>query len=238
MEIKRHKRTVDLEGQIFGKLTVVEFVGYKNQKVQWKCLCECGNIIITKADNLKSGYTKSCGCLKSITQRRKTKDLIGRVFGKLTVVEFAGYGIRKNGRNFAQWLCRCECGNKIITRANALNTGNTKSCGCSIIGENNPNYNYNLTDEERIIKRNTPENPIWRKAVYERDSHTCQCCGNKSENFNAHHIANWADNPKLRYCIDNGITLCEDCHYKFHKQYGRRNTTITQLKEFIKNENN
>ena len=52
----------DITGQKFGKLTVLECV-VKNQKVQWKCLCECGNICIVSKNNLKSGHTQSCGCI-------------------------------------------------------------------------------------------------------------------------------------------------------------------------------
>ena len=70
----------------------------------------------------------------------------------------------------------------------------------------------------------------WRKDVFIRDKYTCQCCNaknghGKKVNLNAHHIFNWADYPELRFDINNGITLCEDCHYNFHKLYGKRKVT-------------
>ena len=53
----------------------------------------------------------------------------------------------------------------------------------------------------------------WRKKVYARDKYTCQWPGCKSKKkLNAHHIKRWADNPILRFEVNNGITLCWRCH--------------------------
>lgn len=58
------------------------------------------------------------------------EDLVGRKFERLTVLEQAEDYIDKKGKHYAQWLCKCDCGNKIITLGNHLKKGNTKSCGC------------------------------------------------------------------------------------------------------------
>lgn len=52
-----------LIGRKFGKLTVIEYAGYKNHKPHWKCRCECGNYKTASTYNLKHGHTRSCGCL-------------------------------------------------------------------------------------------------------------------------------------------------------------------------------
>jgi hypothetical protein len=52
-------RTEDLLGRVFGRLTVVEKVGYR----RWRSTCSCGGTAISKAQNLVSGKAKSCGCL-------------------------------------------------------------------------------------------------------------------------------------------------------------------------------
>ena len=91
-----------------------------------------------------------------------------------------------------------------------------------------------LTNEERIIKRDTLENYNWRKSVFERDGYKCTICNKWSRDLQAHHIENYRDNPDKRYDINNGITLCTHHHKSFHKKYGLRNTNLTQLKEFIK----
>jgi len=56
-------RLIDLTGQRFGRLIVLEkTIKRKNRNVVWKCLCDCGVIIFVRSDSLKSGITKSCGC--------------------------------------------------------------------------------------------------------------------------------------------------------------------------------
>lgn len=61
----------------------------------------------------------------------------------------------------------------------------------------------------------------WRKRVFERDKYTCQMCGNKSKEGNPvvihpHHKKSYTNYPKLRYVVDNGITLCIPCHHQTH----------------------
>ena len=53
---------IDLTGQKFGRLTVIERDVSRNGKSYWKCLCECGNIKSVYGCNIKRGITKSCGC--------------------------------------------------------------------------------------------------------------------------------------------------------------------------------
>ena len=59
---------IDLTGQKFGKLTVISESDYKPEgdgHTRWNCQCECGNTCIVSGKQLRSGQTKSCGCLKS-----------------------------------------------------------------------------------------------------------------------------------------------------------------------------
>ena len=65
-ELARKRLSIELTGEQFGKLTVLE--KYKtdpNKGNIWKCQCECGNICYVNTGNLTSGRIKSCGCLKS-----------------------------------------------------------------------------------------------------------------------------------------------------------------------------
>ena len=66
--------------------------------------------------------------------------------------------------------------------------------------------------------RNSEEYRIWRTAVFERDSFTCQLCRKVGGKLNAHHIKPFAKCPDLRTDINNGITLCEECHKRIHKK--------------------
>lgn len=67
---------IDLTGQRFGKLTVIEKTRKESGKVAWLCLCDCGNTHITISYNLTHGICESCGCVSGFTiynQQRKEK---------------------------------------------------------------------------------------------------------------------------------------------------------------------
>ena len=57
------------------------------------------------------------------------------------------------------------------------------------------------------------EHKEWRRAVYERDNYTCAICNMTGRDLEPHHIKKWSRYPKLRYDINNGITLHKKCHY-------------------------
>ena len=53
----------------------------------------------------------------------------------------------------------------------------------------------------------------WRSDVFQRDNWTCQTCQARGGVYlEAHHIKDWVRYPKLRFEINNGITLCSECH--------------------------
>ena len=62
---------------------------------------------------------------------------------------------------------------------------------------------------------------LWRKAIFERDDYTCKLCLIRGGKLNADHIKPFAYIPELRLALDNGRTLCEDCHRKTDT-YSRR----------------
>lgn len=103
-------------------------------------------------------------------------------------------------------------------------------------GENSPVWKGGV--KHHRVERATGTYVNWRNSVYEKDNYTCQCCGKKNGfgetiKFNAHHINNWADYPELRYDVDNGITMCKECHNKFHSIYGKKKNNQFQLEEFF-----
>jgi len=62
---KRRNLIGDIIGQVFGRLTVIAKADIKNKQPRFVCQCECdGKTVIVPGWNLKSGHTKSCGCLK------------------------------------------------------------------------------------------------------------------------------------------------------------------------------
>lgn len=56
--------------------------------------------------------------------------MVGKRFGKLVVIKQAEDYILPSGIHEAQWLCRCDCGNKVVVRRAYLQNGHTTTCGC------------------------------------------------------------------------------------------------------------
>jgi hypothetical protein len=78
-------------------------------------------------------------------------------------------------------------------------------------GELNPLWRGGKGTERHRL-RGQKEYIIWRVAVFTRDNYTCQKCGIMGKHLEAHHIKSWVHYPELRYAIDNGQTLCINCH--------------------------
>ncbi len=161
------KTRLDLTGQKFGRLTVLEPAENVGRDTAWRCRCECGSEAVVKTGNLRSGNVRSCGCLRDDYIRGKRLDLTGQVFGRLTALE------RAEGMNgHTAWRCRCGCGNETVVRTGSLLSGSAKSCGCQEHARRN-----DLTG--RTFGRLTVLEPVKNK--YGQASWRCRCgCGNET----------------------------------------------------------
>lgn len=86
---------IDLTKRKFGRLVVIERArNAKRSCVLWRCRCDCGNIVVIRSTNLRSGNTQSCGCLQ--------KEIVGKIFTK--------HGMRR-AKEYEVWtnmLKRCN----------------------------------------------------------------------------------------------------------------------------------
>lgn len=96
------------------------------------------------------------------------------------------------------------------------------------LGENNPNWKGGITPINLSI-RQSYEMKLWRKSVFERDNYTCIWCRQRGGKLEADHIKPFSLFPELRFAIDNGRTLCKECHKKTDTYMGR-----TRWKEYGK----
>jgi hypothetical protein len=70
---------LELVGRKFGRLTVISFDTMKNNQSIWKCLCDCGNGVEVRGNQLTSGNTRSCGCLSLDSSKESGKRNLGRM---------------------------------------------------------------------------------------------------------------------------------------------------------------
>ena len=227
------RKTVDITGQVFGYLTVIELdkTPRKTTRKYWICKCKCGNIVSVPGSRLRNGEIVSCGCKK-----REFKDITGQRFGRLVALE----RVQQDGK--WKWKCQCDCGNICYVGLDALGRS-TNSCGClhdestrevnnrpdtyfkTHKGKLHPRYNHNLTDEEREKRRlSDPDYENWRNQVKQNANYTCDCCGKRGGELHSHHLYSYSKHKDLRTDINNGVCLCEQCHRQFHSEFGNDNT--------------
>lgn len=119
---------LDLTGQRFGKLVVVEPDHSDNKRGWWwRCQCDCGKRVIIPSGNLRSGSTISCGCYH---RGQEKYDLTGKRFGRLVAIKELEPRYTKSGRKIRQYECKCDCGNTINVDAWHLTDGKITSCKC------------------------------------------------------------------------------------------------------------
>lgn len=202
--------------------------------------CECGNLFETSFNKFRSEkeYKRQCNqCSRSkLSERfRDTYDSVKQYVeeNSASVLLSESYTNAREKLTFC-----CACGNIFQTSMDEFKRYNITSChACSIkdrSGTNAYNYNPNLTEAERLHARHLLGEDVcgWAKSVYKRDKYTCAICHTHSHNLNAHHLNGWSWDVENRLNIDNGITLCTECHRGFHKTYGYKNNTKLQFEEY------
>ena len=93
------------------------------------CRCDCGREVHIRNASLRTGHTRSCGCLqKALLKGKKPAtfvNLVGKKFGLWSVISES-----KSEQGAFKWLCRCACGTSRKISACELNSGRTTNCGC------------------------------------------------------------------------------------------------------------
>ena len=78
-------------------------------------------------------------------------------------------------------------------------------------GENHWKWKGGITPINKKI-RSSLEYKLWRESVFKRDNWTCQICKQRGRYLEVDHIKPFALFPELRFLLNNGRTLCKECH--------------------------
>ncbi len=150
----------DLTGQTFGRWLVLnqapsEIEPSGRKATMWHCRCKCGTERNIRAGTLKSGMSKSCGCLK-----RYDRDFVGERFGRWLVIEADAPHVVPGGRSFSTWKCRCDCGTEMTVLESALVSGKSASCGCARVDSLRMSQYHDFTGQrfgELTVVRRLPD---------------------------------------------------------------------------------
>jgi len=176
-----------------------------------------------------SGYLKEYNI--PIRKYHIVKDMIGKKFGKLTVIKELSI---KQANKYIQYECRCDCGNSYIAYGIHLRGGQNNSCGCNrAITRRQKNRKYFI---QKILYRNAiigkskklklDYNIIFEQFI-ELINKPCFYCGlehsnrckdpymNKQVDFEDHTVFyNGLDriDSSKGYLIDNVVPCCKFCN--------------------------
>lgn len=165
---------------------------------------------------------------------RPTNDLIGKKFGRLTVIKDTG---KRTKDRHIFWQCSCVCGNICEVDSSSLINGKTKSCGClsrdKFINFHRKKGHFIKADhtEEEVEDylnslKDRAKDFKWTELSKElRKYGQCKICGTTA-NLVVHHLNSYYEFPEQRYDKDNLVVLCRGCHGKIH---GKLNEITKQV---------
>ncbi len=203
---------------------------------EWISTFELNNKYQEKTKELSKGMLEDL-----YFKQHKTSEEIGKIYGLSgnTIINvICSYGFNIPSRSELMSIYLYEKGGIEKARETQSTMENRIKSSCRQRGINFKDFNGFSTTEQHMARNNTYYKE-WKNKVFKRDNYTCQCCGKRGGNLNAHHLYNFAEYEDLRYDVDNGITFCEHCHLvnyqnSFHFIYGEKSNTPEQVYEFIK----
>ena len=206
-EISKEKNTMNLIGEKFGRLTVIEKAGTtKAKKALWICQCECGNITQPiVGSNLINGNTISCGCLQKEGLCERSKQQIGERNpywkGGITPISKHLRGCTKQWDKNVRQTYDKKCA---LTGVKCTTTNSTV----------HHLYGFNMIVQEAHVINNIEIKPQIKD--YEKEELQLL------ENY----VLEWHKDTS------NGVLLCNEVHNLFHYEYGYGSNTPEQFEEF------
>ncbi len=182
-------------GKKFNLLTII-----RDSKTKYKvvAICECGVIKEYYLSNVKTGKSKSCGCLLTkATQKRSENKLfpvMGKTFGNLTITSVLNCTDNRSRKVIAT----CQCGVKKEYHLSNVLSGKTKSCGCINRLLSSKRYkNHNKAHSAVSLANGLSNHPLYK--VYTGMIKRCYC------------------SYDISYCRygAKGVTVCDEWKKEF-----------------------
>lgn len=212
---------------------------YTNNKEYLELECNIHGLFKISFDSFQRSSVGCEECAR-IINKEKQKTPFEEVYDT-----FKEHGFTLLETEWANWntpmKCICDSHPNNIAYISRSNVKKVRGCGlCKVqkmSGSNSHLWKGGITSESRRL-RTSSEYKKWRNNVFKRDSYTCQCCNIKGGRLNAHHINNFSTHKELRMTLENGITMCFNCHSQkvegsFHSNHTQFNNTLEQLQEYF-----
>lgn len=198
----------DLQGKVFGRLTVVKESNNRSTdgQVMWECKCQCGNTCSVPTSRLTQGSTTSCGCLVKEVARDKFIKLNTYQVGELHPNWQGGLSeIRMHlRRTVSNWK-------QEVLRINNYTCEITGQIGGKLQVHHLKSFNV-IVDEAHKLNNIEIKSTV---SDYTKDELTLL------ENY-----------VREQHTLDSGVVLSEAIHVEFHKLYGYGYNTKEQYEEF------
>lgn len=161
-------------------------------------------------------------------KRDKKGHFIPVITNRNKICKFCGKTFTPSIRNFARnKFCSASCASKSRPSGRKGKKGGQYQKDMVKLKLSGVNHWRWIKDRTTILERQriraSIEWRIWRGKVFERDDYACQECKRKKIPLEPHHIIPQREDKQKIFDINNGITLCRDCHHK----------TIWKEKDFV-----
>lgn len=163
-----------LDKLVGSKYNLLTITGHSKTKYKIIASCECGVIKEYYLSNVKTGKSKSCGCLLIKTTKNRSEarlfPLIGKTFGHLTISVL----LKCDNNRLRKAIAVCDCGVEKKYHLSNILSGKTKSCGCkNRLSASKRLNNYNKPRKAVSMAKGLSGHPLYK--VYTGMIKRCYC---------------------------------------------------------------
>lgn len=243
-------RVIDLTGQRFGLLTVMQLLdsGGNGQPARWQCLCDCGGLRSAKSCDLRSGKSTHCGCSPRQQGRKPSAILLDGILA--CSVPTAVYPTGRTGRD-AGYQAHVRSGQPVCDPCREAHLTKCQDRWSDLTPEQQLRRRTENRTESARYRANSPEKAhaakhrrirVLRQIVHDAKARPCTDCGAgypyyvmQFDHLRDKHIAVSAavtqvSEARLRAEIAKCDVVCANCHAeRTHQRHQARRSAREPL---------